>query len=279
MRATCSHDCSRTSSSSICRLLNASKVLCSSVLMPVLTPVLRLGRLSASIFSDPWSPGCQFWNLFIEAESSGLGSPEQGLGRERRVPCNSKRAEWASRKTASVKSVPHVVPWPLCMRLLLSVRQLHQAQGPQGKGRARSPACGLTATAHQVSRNPLSARNTNPPVAPHTCPGESDGVPPRAHEARAASGESLAGEPSGHAEQGKQLTVRVMGRPSSIFTLEASVQLEITRAPVSDGTRRYHLWERTWGRPGQALGPLPDVLPAGNFNRITVSPAKQTAGL
>lgn len=135
--------------------------------------------------------------------------------------------------------------------------------GTTGEGKGSQSSTGLSHDhAHQVSRNPLCTEHESSSRT-HTCPGESDGVPPRAPARPERLPEKdLAGEPSGHAEQGKQLTVRVMGRQLYFYTGSLRAARD-ARAPVSDGTaERYHLWERTWGRPGQALRPLPDVLPA-----------------
>ena len=76
----------------------------------------------------------------------------------------------------------------------------------------------------------------------HTCSGESDGAPPRAPERpERLPEEDLAGEPSAHTEQGKQLTVRVTGW-QLYFYIGSLCAARDGGAPALDGTAgKYHL--------------------------------------
>lgn len=224
--------------------------------------MLRLGRLSASIFSDPCKSDCQFWNLFIEEWGWVFRArqPWARLGRETGA-MQFKRAEWASRKDSIREISAPCGPLTTVYAAASIWETLHQAQGPQGKERARRPAGSFSRPCTRGGQE-SALHGTGVSSRTHTCPGEADGEPPRAPARPERLPEDLAGEPSGHAEQGKQLTVRVMGR-QLYFYIGSLRAARDGRAPALDGTaERYHLWERRWGRLGQALRPLPGVLPA-----------------
>lgn len=263
---------------SICRLLNASKVLCSSVLMPVLTPTCwDSADYQPAFFQIHVSLTASFEtsSLRREAESSGLGSPEQGWG-ERRVPCNSNGLSGLPEKTASVKSVPHVVPWPLCMRLLLSVRRYTRHRDHRGRK-------GL-AVQHGSFSRPCTPGEQESALHgtrilqshPHLPWWVRWGTSQSPREARVASGErsgrrtiwTRRTRKAAHCEGDGPAALFLHWKPPCSQRWESpSVRRHSWKVPfVREDMRKTRAGAEasTW-RPSRR----------GNFNRITVSPAKQ----
>lgn len=127
--------------------LSPPKCLVSALLICPYAYMLRLGRLSASILSasmQVWLPVLKplLWGVRLSLQGfaawARLGRREcpQSTGW---VSCNSNGLSGPPEKTASVKSVPHAAPWPLCMRLLLSVRRYTRHRDQKGKERAPRP--------------------------------------------------------------------------------------------------------------------------------------------
>lgn len=203
------------------------EVLCSSVLMPVLTPTCwDSADYQPAFFQIHASLTASFEtsSLRSEAESSGLGSPEQGW--ERQVPCNSNGLSGLPGKDGISEISAPRGPLTTVLCGCFYLWDATPGTGTTGKERARSPARVFHDHAHQVSRNPLCTEHESSSRT-HTCPGESDGVPPRAlARPERLPEKDLAGEPSD--TQNKEGLLWGCGWVgSSIFTLEASVQLEM----------------------------------------------------
>lgn len=263
---------------SIYRLLNASKVLCSSVLMPVLTPTCwDSADYQPAFFQIHASLTASFEtsSLRSEAESSGAAAPWAGWG-ERQVPCNSNEAEWASRKSGISEISAPRGPLTTVSRLLLSVGSYTRHRDHRGRKGLAVQHGSFSRPCTPGEQESRSARNTNPPVAPTPALVSPMGYLPEPREARRRLPEKdLAGEPSGHAEHEKAAHCEVMGRQLYFYT--GSLRAARMREPQCQaGTAEGTICERGHEEDqGRRWGLYLTSFPPRNFNRITVSPAKQ----